>query len=82
MVETAWEMRDLRTEEVPSEAVLSTLVARAAKWHRGENSTGNGALEHGGMNMIEKRAVETVHSNAIVVVFGGGSSGTVPGADP
>ncbi len=72
VVETARRTQDLEAGEVPSEAVLRNLVACAAKWYRGESSTEEGALEYFRMNMVEKRAVETVYPDAIFVTFNGG----------
>ena len=72
VVETARDKRSIEAGEVPSEAVLRNLVACAAKWYRGENSTEEGALEYFRMNMVEKRAVETVYPDAVFITFNGG----------
>ena len=59
-------------EETPSDDVLQSLVACAAKWYRGEGSTEQGALEYYRMNMVEKRAIEAIFPDAVFVTFNGG----------
>ena len=72
VVATARATHDIEAGEVPSAAVLRNLVTCAAKWYRGENSTEEGALEYFRMNMVEKRAMETVYPQAVFITFNGG----------
>ncbi|WP_298955662.1 hypothetical protein [uncultured Methylobacterium sp.] len=58
-------------EETPSDEVLRSLTACAAKWYRGEGSTEQGARDYYRMNMVEKRAVARAFPEAVFVTFNG-----------
>ncbi len=56
--------------EVPT-AVVGSLERCAAKWYRGDGVAAEGARRYLAMNMVERRAVETLYRDSIFVTFNG-----------
>lgn len=54
-----------------SPAVIESLERCAGKWYRGDGSAEAGARRYLAMNMVERRAVETMFPGSIFVTFNG-----------